>query len=72
MHMHVLHEVHGRASLTTTTVYVQAKREAVELATLEWVSWFDHHCLLKPLGYTSPTETEVNYYMQLSSQVIPG
>ena len=34
MHMHVLYEVHGRASLTTTTVYVQGKREAVELATL--------------------------------------
>jgi len=70
--MDVLHEVHGRASLTTTTVYVQAKREAVELATLEWVSWFDHHCLLRPLGYTRPKETEVNYYMQLSSQAIPG
>jgi hypothetical protein len=39
MHMHGLHKVHGRASLTTTTVYVQADREAVELATLEWVSW---------------------------------
>jgi hypothetical protein len=63
MHMHALHEVHSRASLTTTTVYGQAKREAVELATLEWVSWFDHLCLLKPLGYTPPTETEVNYYM---------
>ena len=37
MHMHVLHEVYGRASLTTATAYVQAKREAVELATLEWV-----------------------------------
>jgi hypothetical protein len=37
MHMHVLHEVYGRACLTTATAYVQAKREAVELATLEWV-----------------------------------
>jgi hypothetical protein len=44
MHMHVLHEVRGRASITTTTVYVLAKREAVELATLESVSWFNHHC----------------------------
>jgi transposase InsO family protein len=25
-------------------------REAVELATLEWVSWFHHHRLLEPLG----------------------
>jgi hypothetical protein len=38
MHLHVLYAVHGRASLTTTTVYVQAKRAAAELATLEWVS----------------------------------
>ena len=72
MHMHVLHEVHGRASITTSTVYVLAKGEAVELATLDWVSWFNHHCLLKPLGYTSPTEIAVNSRMQLSSQAIPG
>jgi len=38
MHMHVLHEVHGRASITTTSVYAQAKREAVGLATMECVS----------------------------------
>ncbi|GJI86846.1 transposase [Rugamonas sp. R1(2021)] len=25
-------------------------REAVELATLEWVTWFNHHRLLEPLG----------------------
>jgi len=24
-------------------------REAVELATLEWVSWFNHHRLLEPI-----------------------
>ena len=72
MHMHVLDEVHGRASITTTSVYVQAKREAVELATVEWVSWFNHCCLLKPLGYTPPTEAEVNYYMQLSSRAMPA
>jgi transposase InsO family protein len=29
-------------------------REAVELATLEWVSWFNHHRLLEPLGYIPP------------------
>jgi len=72
MHMHVLHggarscehhDYHGvRAGETV----------AVELATVEWVFWFDHHRLLKPLGYTPPTEIEVNYYMQLSSQAIPG
>ena len=26
-------------------------REAVELGTLEWVSWFNHHRLLEPIGY---------------------
>ncbi|WP_288381941.1 IS3 family transposase [uncultured Massilia sp.] len=47
-------------------------REAVELATLEWVSWFNHHRLLEPLGYIPPAEAEANYYKQLSSQVIPA
>jgi len=47
-------------------------REAVELATLDWVSWFNHHRLLKPLGYIPPAETEANYYKQLSSQAIPA
>jgi hypothetical protein len=26
-------------------------REAVELATLEGASWFNHHRLLEPIGY---------------------
>ena len=29
-------------------------KEAVELATLEWVSWFNHHRLLEPIGYIPP------------------
>jgi transposase InsO family protein len=41
-------------------------RASVELATLEWVSWFNHHRLLEPLGYISPAEAEVNYYQQLA------
>jgi putative transposase len=47
-------------------------REAVELATLKWVSWFDHHRLLEPLGYIPPAKAEANYYTQLSSQAIPA
>jgi len=47
-------------------------REAVELATLEWVSWFNHHRLLEPLGYIPPAEAEANYYKQLSSQAVPA
>ena len=43
-------------------------REAVELATLEWVSWFNHHRLLEPIGYIPPAEAEANYYRLLASQ----
>ena len=43
-------------------------KESVELATLEWVSWFNHHRLLEPIGYIPPAEAEANYYKQLSSQ----
>ena len=28
--------------------------EAVELATLEWVDWFNHRRLLGPIGHPSP------------------
>jgi putative transposase len=43
-------------------------KEAVEFATLEWVSWFNHHRLLEPIGYVPPAEAEANYYRQLASQ----
>ena len=43
-------------------------RESVELATLEWVAWFNHHRLLGPIGYVPPAEAEANYYRQLASQ----
>jgi putative transposase len=45
-------------------------REAVELATLEWVSWFNHHRLLEPIGYIPPAEAEANYYRQLAEQAM--
>jgi putative transposase len=35
-------------------------REAVELATLEWVTWFNHHRLLEPIGHIPPAEAEAN------------
>jgi len=41
-------------------------RESVELATLEWVSWFNHHRLLEPIGYIPPAEAEAQYYRQLA------
>lgn len=43
-------------------------REAVDMATLEWVAWFNHHRLLELIGYIPPAEAEANYYRQLASQ----
>jgi transposase InsO family protein len=44
-------------------------KASVELATLEWVSWFNHHRLLAPIGYIPPAEAEENYYRQLTEEV---
>lgn len=44
-------------------------KASVELATLEWVSWFNHHRLLAPIGYIPPAEAEANYYRQLAQKV---
>ncbi len=43
-------------------------KQAVELATLEWVSWFNHHRLMEPLGYIPPCEFESNYHRQRAGQ----
>ena len=43
-------------------------KASVELATLQWVSWFNHHRLLEPIGYIPPAEAEANYYRQLANQ----
>ena len=53
--------IHRRAPWKTT--------ESVELATLEWVSWFNHHRLLEGIGYIPPAEAEANYYRQLAQPV---
>lgn len=48
-------------------------KESLELATLQWVSWFNHHRLLEPIGYIPPAEAEANYYRHLAEQaVIPA
>jgi len=41
-------------------------REAVELATLTWVDWFNHRRLLAPIGNVPPAEAEADYYRQLT------
>jgi len=44
-------------------------REAVELATLEWVDWFNHRRLLEPIGNISPAEAEAAYYQQQTREL---
>jgi putative transposase len=39
--------------------------EAVELATLEWVNWFNHHRLLGPISNMPPVEAEARYSAQI-------
>jgi len=41
-------------------------KEALELATLKWVHWFNHQRLLEPIGYIPPAEAEANYWRQLA------
>ena len=35
-------------------------KEAVEMATREWVFWFNRHRLIEPLGYIPPSQAEAN------------
>jgi transposase InsO family protein len=37
---------------------------AVELATLDWVDWFNHRRLLSSIGHIPPAEAEADYYRQ--------
>ena len=45
-------------------------REAVELATLAWVDWFNHRRLLQPIGNIPPAEAEAVYYRQFNESAI--
>src|SRR5690606_21975373 len=45
-------------------------KAAVELATLEWVSWFNHQRLLESIGDIPPAEAEARYYRQLAAQTV--
>lgn len=45
-------------------------REAVELATLTWVDWFNHRRLLAPIGNVPPAEAEAEYYRKLSESAM--
>jgi transposase InsO family protein len=45
-------------------------KAAVELATLEWVAWYNTQRLLEPIGYIPPAEAEANYYRQLADRPV--
>jgi hypothetical protein len=40
-------------------------REAVEIATLEWVDWFNNRRLLEPIGNIPPAEAESRYFAMM-------
>ena len=40
--------------------------EAVEIATFEWVDWFNNRRLLEPIGNIPPAEAEARYYAQIN------
>jgi putative transposase len=44
--------------------------QAVEMATLEWVDWFNHRRLLEPIGNIPPAEAEAAYYAKLAGFAI--
>ena len=41
--------------------------EALELATLDWVHWFNHGRILGPIGNVPPAEFELAYYALINS-----
>jgi Transposase and inactivated derivatives len=42
--------------------------EAVAIATLQWVDWFNHRRLLEPIGNIPPAEVEADFYAELESR----
>jgi putative transposase len=36
----------------------------VEIATLEWIDWFNNRRLLEAIGHRPPAELETTYYSQ--------
>jgi putative transposase len=44
--------------------------QAVEMATLEWVDWFNNRRLFGPIGNIPPAEAEAAYYRQLAGSAL--
>jgi len=38
--------------------------DAVEIATLDWVDWYNNRRIMEPIGYRTPREAEIEYYQQ--------
>ncbi|MBF5006178.1 IS3 family transposase [Diaphorobacter caeni] len=45
-------------------------RESLELATLQWLHWFNHTRLLEPIGHIPPAEAEANYWRQRAAKPV--
>ena len=43
-------------------------RESLELATLQWVNWFNNIRLLESIGYIPPAEAEAYYWWELTQK----
>ena len=43
-------------------------RQQLELATLQWVHWYNHERLMQPIGYIPPAEAEDNFWQQQPCQ----
>lgn len=46
--------------------------EDVELATLEWVAWYNTERLMEPLGYVPPAEYEDQYHRARTDFPVPA
>ena len=44
--------------------------QAVELATLEWIDWFNHRRLFEPIGNVPPAEAEAAFYADPKASVL--
>jgi putative transposase len=46
-------------------------RDAVEIATLEWIDWFNNRRLYQAIGNIPPAEAEANYYRTTKPSATP-
>jgi putative transposase len=46
-------------------------RKKMEMATLTWLFWFNHHRLMEPVRYAPLADYKANYCRQQTAQAIP-